>query len=198
MHACNRQAHRNMSTLSGRRMHMLQHAGKVWPGMVAKAATARGPCSPPPQDLSEEELTRLREEVDQYTVEGDLRRFNSLNIKRLKEIGCYRGRRHFNVSRAGGGACALVSVPCAGVQPGVLRPCVGLRLAVLQACLGSWGGGGCEVGQQCDLGAGRCKRADAALGCLLLPCCRTCPCGASAPRTMHARGRVRHAAKFCF
>jgi hypothetical protein len=52
----------------------------------------------PPQDLSEEELTRLREEVDKYTVEGDLRRFNALNIKRLKEIGCYRGRRHYNVS----------------------------------------------------------------------------------------------------
>jgi hypothetical protein len=49
------------------------------------------------QDLSEEELTRLREEVDNYTVEGDLRRFNALNIKRLKEIGCYRGRRHYNV-----------------------------------------------------------------------------------------------------
>ncbi|EFN52157.1 hypothetical protein CHLNCDRAFT_27099, partial [Chlorella variabilis] len=48
------------------------------------------------KDLSEEELTRLREEVDRYTVEGDLRRFNALNIKRLKEIGCYRGRRHYN------------------------------------------------------------------------------------------------------
>lgn len=49
-----------------------------------------------PQDLTEEELTKLREEVDRYTIEGDLRRFNSLNIKRLKEIGCYRGRRHYN------------------------------------------------------------------------------------------------------
>ncbi len=48
------------------------------------------------QDLTEEELTKLREEVDRYTVEGDLRRFNALNIKRLKEIGCYRGRRHYN------------------------------------------------------------------------------------------------------
>lgn len=48
------------------------------------------------QDLTEEELTKLREEVDRYTIEGDLRRFNSLNIKRLKEIGCYRGRRHYN------------------------------------------------------------------------------------------------------
>lgn len=50
------------------------------------------------RELSEEELTKLREEVDKYTTEGDLRRFNNLNIKRLKEIGCFRGRRHINVS----------------------------------------------------------------------------------------------------
>lgn len=50
------------------------------------------------RELSEEELTKLREEVDKYTTEGDLRRYVSLNIKRLKEIGCYRGRRHINVS----------------------------------------------------------------------------------------------------
>lgn len=49
------------------------------------------------RELSEEELTQLREEVEKYTVEGDLRRFNALNIKRLKEIGCYRGRRHVQV-----------------------------------------------------------------------------------------------------
>ncbi|DBA92723.1 hypothetical protein WJX77_004415 [Trebouxia sp. C0004] len=46
------------------------------------------------RELSEEELTTLREEVDKYTIEGDLRRFNALNIKRLRDIGCYRGRRH--------------------------------------------------------------------------------------------------------
>ena len=51
------------------------------------------------RELSEEDLTRLREEVDKYTTEGDLRRFNALNIKRFKEIGCYRGRRHINVRR---------------------------------------------------------------------------------------------------
>ena len=50
------------------------------------------------RDLSEEELTKLREEVDKYTTEGDLRRYVVLNIKRLKEIQCYRGRRHINVS----------------------------------------------------------------------------------------------------
>jgi hypothetical protein len=53
------------------------------------------------KDLSEDELTKLREEVDKYTTEGDLRRYVSLNIKRLKEIGSYRGRRHINV----GGRC---------------------------------------------------------------------------------------------
>jgi small subunit ribosomal protein S13 len=45
-------------------------------------------------ELSEEELRKLRGEVDCLTTEGDLRRFNALNIKRLKEISSYRGRRH--------------------------------------------------------------------------------------------------------
>ena len=46
------------------------------------------------RDLSEDEVTRLREAIDKYTVEGDLRREVSLNVKRLMEIGCYRGLRH--------------------------------------------------------------------------------------------------------
>ncbi|ACO68297.1 ribosomal protein S13, chloroplast precursor [Micromonas commoda] len=46
------------------------------------------------REFEEEELTILRAEVDTYMIEGDLRRFNMLNIKRLKEIQCYRGRRH--------------------------------------------------------------------------------------------------------
>ncbi|HEY8463905.1 MAG TPA: 30S ribosomal protein S13 [Bacillota bacterium] len=47
------------------------------------------------RDLTEEEITRLREVIDRdYQVEGDLRRIESLNIKRLIEIGCYRGLRH--------------------------------------------------------------------------------------------------------
>jgi small subunit ribosomal protein S13 len=47
------------------------------------------------RDLSEDEVTRLREIVDrEYVVEGDLRREVNLNIKRLMEIGCYRGVRH--------------------------------------------------------------------------------------------------------
>jgi len=47
------------------------------------------------RDLTEEEVARLREYIDKnLKVEGDLRRENSLNIKRLMEIGCYRGIRH--------------------------------------------------------------------------------------------------------
>jgi small subunit ribosomal protein S13 len=47
------------------------------------------------RDLTDEEVTRLRNHVDQnLTVEGDLRRERSQNIKRLMEIGCYRGIRH--------------------------------------------------------------------------------------------------------
>ncbi|XP_059430156.1 small ribosomal subunit protein uS13c-like [Corylus avellana] len=46
------------------------------------------------KDLSEEELITLRDEVTKYMIEGDLRRFNALAIRRLKEIQCYRGMRH--------------------------------------------------------------------------------------------------------
>jgi len=47
------------------------------------------------RDLSEEEVNRIREVIDrEYVVEGDLRREINLNIKRLMEIGCYRGIRH--------------------------------------------------------------------------------------------------------
>lgn len=46
-------------------------------------------------DLSELEVSRLREIIDaDYTVEGDLRRETSMNIKRLMDLGCYRGLRH--------------------------------------------------------------------------------------------------------
>ena len=46
------------------------------------------------KDLTEEELTKIRNEVSKYKLEGDLRREVSLNIKRLTEIGSYRGLRH--------------------------------------------------------------------------------------------------------
>ncbi len=46
------------------------------------------------RNLTEEEVQRLREEIGKLTTEGDLRREVQLNIKRLSEIGCYRGLRH--------------------------------------------------------------------------------------------------------
>ena len=47
------------------------------------------------RDLAEVEVSRLREIIDRnYRVEGDLRREVAMNIKRLQEIGCYRGIRH--------------------------------------------------------------------------------------------------------
>ena len=47
------------------------------------------------RDLAETEVARLREIIDRnYRVEGDLRREVAMNIKRLQEIGCYRGIRH--------------------------------------------------------------------------------------------------------
>jgi small subunit ribosomal protein S13 len=47
------------------------------------------------RDLAESEVMRLRQIIDRsYSVEGDLRRETAMNIKRLTEIGCYRGLRH--------------------------------------------------------------------------------------------------------
>ena len=46
------------------------------------------------KDLSEEQLDSLRAEVAKYTVEGDLRREVAMSIKRLMDLGCYRGMRH--------------------------------------------------------------------------------------------------------
>ncbi|MFM1525628.1 MULTISPECIES: 30S ribosomal protein S13 [Helcococcus] len=46
------------------------------------------------KDLTESELSAIRDQIDKYTLEGDLRRDISMNIKRLREINSYRGRRH--------------------------------------------------------------------------------------------------------
>ncbi|MFT6308574.1 MAG: small subunit ribosomal protein S13, partial [Halioglobus sp.] len=46
------------------------------------------------RNLSEVEIESLRTEVGKFTVEGDLRRDVSMNIKRLMDLGCYRGIRH--------------------------------------------------------------------------------------------------------
>ena len=46
------------------------------------------------KDLSDAEMERIREQLSRFTVEGDLRREVSMSIKRLMDLGCYRGLRH--------------------------------------------------------------------------------------------------------
>src|SRR5512137_635667 len=46
------------------------------------------------KDLTDTEMDKLREHVGRFSVEGDLRRETSMNIKRLMDLGCYRGMRH--------------------------------------------------------------------------------------------------------
>ena len=46
------------------------------------------------KDLTEGEIEALRSEIGKFTIEGDLRRENSMNVKRLMDLGCYRGLRH--------------------------------------------------------------------------------------------------------
>ena len=46
------------------------------------------------KDLSDTEMERLRQEVAKFTIEGDLRREVTMSIKRLMDLGCYRGVRH--------------------------------------------------------------------------------------------------------
>jgi small subunit ribosomal protein S13 len=68
----------------------------IGPATAAKVVTAAN-VSPDARvrDLTEDEVTRLRDIIDKrYRVEGDVRREVSMNIKRLMEIGAYRGVRH--------------------------------------------------------------------------------------------------------
>ena len=46
------------------------------------------------KDLTDAEMEKIREQIGQFTIEGDLRRETTMNIKRLMDIGCYRGLRH--------------------------------------------------------------------------------------------------------
>ncbi len=60
-----------------------------------KICTAVGiPFSKKVKDLSDADLEKIREEIGRLTIEGDLRREMSINIKRLMDLGCYRGMRH--------------------------------------------------------------------------------------------------------
>ena len=72
------------------------------------------------RDLTDEEVSRIRDVIDRtQTVEGDLRREIALNIKRLQEIGCYRGIRHRK------------SLPCRGQKTKTnARTCKGPRKTV--------------------------------------------------------------------
>ena len=60
----------------------------------AICAAAGVPGSRKIKDLSDAEMERVRENVQKLTVEGDLRREVSMSIKRLMDLGCYRGHRH--------------------------------------------------------------------------------------------------------
>ena len=46
------------------------------------------------KDLADSDLEKIREEIGRLTIEGDLRRETTINIKRLMDLGCYRGMRH--------------------------------------------------------------------------------------------------------
>ena len=60
-----------------------------------KICTAVGvPFSKKIKDLTDTDLEKIRDEIGRMTIEGDLRREMSINIKRLMDIGCYRGMRH--------------------------------------------------------------------------------------------------------
>ena len=67
--------------------------GRVSSGKILEAAKVNPDTRV--RDLTDEEVSRIRDVIDaNYMVEGDLRREIALNIKRLQEIGCYRGIRH--------------------------------------------------------------------------------------------------------
>jgi len=57
-------------------------------------AQAKVPFAKKVKDLDDAEMERLRDEVGKFVVEGDLRREVSMSIKRLMDLGCYRGMRH--------------------------------------------------------------------------------------------------------
>ncbi len=91
-----------MARIAGINIPMNKH---VWVGLThiygigntqAKKACAAAGVKPDTivKDLTEAEVTALRGQVSKLTVEGDLRREVSMNIKRLMDLGCYRGIRH--------------------------------------------------------------------------------------------------------
>ncbi len=67
--------------------------GRTSAGQICAKATVAGEVRA--NDLADDELGRIREIIDrEYKIEGDLRRETAMNIKRLMDLGCYRGLRH--------------------------------------------------------------------------------------------------------
>ena len=66
--------------------------GRARAKVICESANVKGTAKM--KDLSDNEVDRLREYVGKLTIEGDLRREVSMNIKRLMDLGCYRGVRH--------------------------------------------------------------------------------------------------------
>lgn len=64
------------------------------PRAIKICGAASVPVSKKIKDLDDNELEKLRDEIAKFTIEGDLRREISMNIKRLMDLGCYRGLRH--------------------------------------------------------------------------------------------------------
>src|ERR1051325_7181636 len=74
------------------------------------------------KDLTDDEVHRIRETLEQgYKVEGDLRREVSLNIKRLMDLGCYRGLRHREGPPARGQRPPTTPPPRRGPKRGIAR-----------------------------------------------------------------------------
>ncbi|MBI5658600.1 MAG: 30S ribosomal protein S13 [Nitrosomonadales bacterium] len=91
-----------MARIAGVNIPNHQHAVIALTAIYGIGSTrARGICaavgvtaSTKIKDLTDAEMDKLRDEVGKFTVEGDLRREISMNIKRLMDLGCYRGVRH--------------------------------------------------------------------------------------------------------
>ena len=91
-----------MARISGVNIPNHQHAGIALTAIYGIGrARSRAICtaagvnfSTKMKDLSDNDMDKLREQVAKFTVEGDLRRELSMNIKRLMDLGCYRGVRH--------------------------------------------------------------------------------------------------------
>jgi small subunit ribosomal protein S13 len=91
-----------MARIAGVNIHNHQHAvialtaiygiGRTRSQEICVAAGIK--TSTKMKDLTDAEMDKLRDEVGKFTVEGDLRREISMNIKRLMDLGCYRGVRH--------------------------------------------------------------------------------------------------------